>query len=106
MLPKVNSARDLDCVSREIYSASALHSSRDAHEIRLVASIESAKSLFNLGSIASWQSEHGPLHGGKLSVLLVSVLSSRSICKIRHVSSSPQKTVSAAQDLGHGRCDT
>ncbi|KAH9950562.1 citrate lyase beta subunit [Amylocystis lapponica] len=70
VLPKVNSARDLDYVSREIYSASALQFTREPHPLRLVASIESAKSLFNLGSIARWQSEHGPALGGKLVALL------------------------------------
>ena len=39
--------------------------------MRLVTSIESAKSLWNLGSIAGWKSEYGSDLGGTLSALLV-----------------------------------
>lgn len=40
--------------------------------INIVASIESARALFNIGEIASWKSEFGPLLGGRLTALLVS----------------------------------
>lgn len=38
--------------------------------MQLVASIESARALFHIGEIAGWQSEFGPLLGGKLVALL------------------------------------
>jgi hypothetical protein len=39
-----------------------------------VPSIESARALWNLGSIAGWKSEYGPELGGNLSALLVRFL--------------------------------
>jgi citrate lyase subunit beta-like protein len=71
VLPKIHSAQDLHIVSREIcntYTASP----RDPNKspLRIVASIESAKSLWNIGTIAAWKSEYGPHLGGSLSALL------------------------------------
>ncbi|KAG1861800.1 Pyruvate/Phosphoenolpyruvate kinase-like domain-containing protein [Suillus subalutaceus] len=69
VLPKIHSVRDLHHVSR------AIRTSRDrtstSFPIRIVASVESARSAWNLGEIASWTSEYGPDAGGKLGALLV-----------------------------------
>lgn len=72
VLPKVHSALDLHHVSRAIYVASNLQSVRDptAQPLRLVASIESARSMINLREIAAWQSEYGRPLGVTLSALL------------------------------------
>jgi len=72
VLPKVNSAQDLHHVCREVYSASQMSRIRDPQKqpLRLVASIESARSLVRLGEIAGWQSEYGPSLGVSLSALL------------------------------------
>ena len=73
VLPKVHSAQDLHHVSEEVYMAYRAHKSRSTDEppVQLVASIESAKAMHNLGEIASWQSTWGAAQGGKLSALLV-----------------------------------
>ncbi|OAX33381.1 Phosphoenolpyruvate/pyruvate domain-containing protein, partial [Rhizopogon vinicolor AM-OR11-026] len=68
VLPKIHSVRDLHHVSRAIRSARA--GSSTPFPIRIVASIESARSAWNLGEIASWTSEYGPDAGGKLGALL------------------------------------
>ncbi|KAJ7644283.1 citrate lyase beta subunit [Roridomyces roridus] len=52
VLPKVHSAEDLDRISE------AIHAVRGA-PLGLVASIESARAMFNLGSIAAWKSQSG-----------------------------------------------
>jgi hypothetical protein len=39
--------------------------------INFVASIESARALYNIGTIAAWRSVYGPEKGGKLMALLV-----------------------------------
>ncbi|KAL6302803.1 Pyruvate/Phosphoenolpyruvate kinase-like domain-containing protein [Sparassis latifolia] len=72
VLPKVQSALDLHHVSREIHTAMQMNSVRDPlqHPLRLVASIESARSLFRLEEIAGWKSEYGPALGGSLAALL------------------------------------
>ncbi|KAH9841516.1 citrate lyase beta subunit [Rhodofomes roseus] len=72
VLPKVHSVQDLDHVSRMIYSHSQLKTARNPAEqpLRLVASIESARALVNLGTIASWRSEFGPSLQVSLSALL------------------------------------
>lgn len=43
--------------------------------INLVASIESAFALHNVGAIAAWRSVYGPEKGGELRALLASFLS-------------------------------
>lgn len=68
VLPKVHSALDLHHVSRQIHT-----SAPPASPVRIIPSIESAKGMWNLGSIASWSSEHGAEQGGVLSALLVRV---------------------------------
>ncbi|KIJ59476.1 hypothetical protein HYDPIDRAFT_33164 [Hydnomerulius pinastri MD-312] len=65
VLPKIHSVRDLHYVSRVIRKSNTAHSS-----LRIVASIESARSVFGLGEIASWKSEFGVQHGGRLAALL------------------------------------
>lgn len=73
VLPKVHSVQDLHHVSEEIYIAYKAHKLRDADgpPVQLVASIESAKAMHNLGEIASWQSRWGAATGGTLAALLV-----------------------------------
>ena len=73
VLPKIHSAQDLHHVSEEIYMTYRAHKFRSADEppVQLVASVESAKAMYNLGEIASWQSTWGSAMGGKLSALLV-----------------------------------
>jgi citrate lyase subunit beta-like protein len=65
--------QDLQYVSREIYTSFQSESFRNPAEspLHIVASIESARSVWNLGDIAAWKSEHGPELGGTLSALLV-----------------------------------
>ncbi|KAI0754918.1 Pyruvate/Phosphoenolpyruvate kinase-like domain-containing protein [Daedaleopsis nitida] len=72
VLPKVHSAQDLHHVSEEIYMAYRAHKFRspDGPPVQLVASIESARAMYNLGEIASWQSRWGEGSGGKLAALL------------------------------------
>ncbi|EPT05192.1 hypothetical protein FOMPIDRAFT_1155851 [Fomitopsis schrenkii] len=72
VLPKVHSVHDLHHVSRVIRSHSQFKSTRDPTEqpLRIVASIESARALVNLGTIAGWQSEFGPSLRVSLSALL------------------------------------
>ncbi|KAJ2978562.1 hypothetical protein NUW54_g11267 [Trametes sanguinea] len=72
VLPKVHSVQDLNQVSEEIFLAYKGHKFRDPDgpPVRLVASIESARAMYNLGDIASWQSQYGDALGGKLSALL------------------------------------
>lgn len=64
VLPKVHSADDLHQISKQMSLSSVF-------PLRLVASIESAKAMWNLGAIAEWKSSHGPEKGGALSALLV-----------------------------------
>ncbi|TFK48694.1 citrate lyase beta subunit [Heliocybe sulcata] len=71
LMPKIHSAADLDIVSEQI------HRSRDQrpsgsleHNLNIIASIESAKGLWNVGEIAGWQSKHGPVLGGRVNALL------------------------------------
>ncbi|KAI0801738.1 Pyruvate/Phosphoenolpyruvate kinase-like domain-containing protein [Irpex lacteus] len=72
VLPKIHSAKDLDTVSSEIFAAlwSGIASKDRYTPINLVASIESAKALYNIGEIASWKSTFGPNLGGQLTALL------------------------------------
>ncbi|KAJ7164637.1 Pyruvate/Phosphoenolpyruvate kinase-like domain-containing protein [Mycena crocata] len=72
VLPKVHSAEDLHYVSSEIHAASrALGGSLETSgtSLGLIASIESARASWNLGTIAAWKSEFGQL-GGTLTALL------------------------------------
>lgn len=66
VLPKVNSAQALHHVSRTVrkYAASPV-------PLHVVASIESARAVWNLKEIASWESDFGAQQGGKLMALLV-----------------------------------
>jgi hypothetical protein len=50
---------------------------RAKETINLVASIESAFSLHNVGAIAAWKSMYGPEKGGELRALLVNFHTSR-----------------------------
>lgn len=68
VLPKIHSARDLHHVSRAVRTSRARTST--PFPIRIIASVESARSAWNLGEIASWASEYGPDVGGKLGALL------------------------------------
>lgn len=81
MLPKIHSAQDLNTVSRQIYAhlqSTAVANGR-TKPVNIVASIESARALVHVGEIAAWQSEFGPVLGGKLVALLVRVSPSISL---------------------------
>ncbi|EGN98040.1 hypothetical protein SERLA73DRAFT_182896 [Serpula lacrymans var. lacrymans S7.3] len=72
ILPKIHAPEDLHYVSRVIRNSLVHESSRDPSisPLNIVASIESARSTYNLGNIASWKSEYGPITGGRLRSLL------------------------------------
>ncbi|KAI0766424.1 Pyruvate/Phosphoenolpyruvate kinase-like domain-containing protein [Trametes elegans] len=72
VLPKVHSVQDLDHVSEEIFVTYKANKFRDPYgpPVQIVASVESAKAMYNLGAIAGWQSRYGPALGGQLSALL------------------------------------
>ena len=65
MLPKIHSVEDLEIV------AEAMEAIGTKGIINFVASIESARALYNIGTIAAWRSVYGPEKGGKLAALLV-----------------------------------
>ncbi|KAI0050360.1 citrate lyase beta subunit [Auriscalpium vulgare] len=65
VLPKVHSVHDLHTVSSAIQSVGA-----PSREINLVASIESARSLWGIGDIAAWKSADKGGIGGRLAALL------------------------------------
>ncbi|KAL1745119.1 Pyruvate/Phosphoenolpyruvate kinase-like domain-containing protein [Schizophyllum fasciatum] len=67
VLPKINSTKDLNHVSAAIRELTRVDPGR---ALNLVASVESAQALWNIGSIGHWKSEHGALMGGRLSALL------------------------------------
>lgn len=69
ILPKIHSTTDLDYVSDAV--AVARHQLEKPF-LSVIPSIESAKGMWNLGSIASWKSSHGGIAGGTLNALLVS----------------------------------
>jgi citrate lyase subunit beta-like protein len=64
VLPKIHSSQDLHHVSRQIH----LHTKSES-PLHIIASIESARGLWNIGEIAAWKSEYGIL-GGHLGALL------------------------------------
>lgn len=66
MLPKIHSAEDLEIVTDAMEAFG-----RAKGTINFVASIESARALYNVGTIAAWRSMYGPEKGGKLMALLV-----------------------------------
>ncbi|KAI6005357.1 Pyruvate/Phosphoenolpyruvate kinase-like domain-containing protein [Pisolithus marmoratus] len=65
VLPKINSTEDLDHVSHAIHQ----HSTSSCPP-RIVASIESARSVWNLREIVQWKSKFGVQKGGQLGALL------------------------------------
>ncbi|KAF8630935.1 hypothetical protein AX17_005292 [Amanita inopinata Kibby_2008] len=68
VVPKVNSTADLDAVSRELHQL--FKKSPRKVPVRIITSVESAKAVWNLSSIARWKSKYGALSGGVLSALL------------------------------------
>ena len=66
MLPKIHSVDDLEIVTDAMEAFG-----RARGTINFVASIESARALYNIGTIAAWRSVYGPEKGGKLMALLV-----------------------------------
>ena len=72
ILPKIHSYHDLDYVSDAVSSSSRGFSQRSS--LQIVPSIESARGMFNLGTIAGWKSNHNPQVGGELSAILVRFL--------------------------------
>ena len=71
MLPKIHSVEDLEMVTDAMEAFG-----RAKGTINFVACIESARALYNIGTIAAWRSVYGPEKGGKLMALLVNFLSS------------------------------
>lgn len=69
VLPKVHASSDLDFVSELLSSGPRAAVSSDP--IRLVASMESARAVWDIGAIASWKALKGAEAGGLLSALLV-----------------------------------
>lgn len=69
VLPKIHSSEDLDVVSDKV---AVSRGKLQDPSLNIIPSIESAKGMFNLGSIAQWKSIHGPDAGGNLNSLLVS----------------------------------
>ncbi|KAJ8509117.1 hypothetical protein ONZ45_g8686 [Pleurotus djamor] len=67
VLPKIHSAQDLHHVSRAIHTLA--RASREP-PLKIIPSIESARGLWNIGSIASWKSEYAPESSGVISALL------------------------------------
>lgn len=72
ILPKIHSRQDLDYVSDLVSSSSRGFSQHP--NLQIVASIESARGIWDLGSIAGWKSNHNPQVGGELSAILVRFL--------------------------------
>ncbi|KAI6114149.1 citrate lyase beta subunit [Pisolithus sp. B1] len=68
VLPKINSIEDLDRVSRTIRQ----HSTSSCPP-RIVASLESARSIWNLRDIVQWKSKFGAQKGGQLGALLACI---------------------------------
>lgn len=74
-MPKIHSPDDLHTVSRQITTSLQSLGKQgvlESHPINIVASIESAKALFNIGQIAGWKSELSP-GSGNLAALLVRI---------------------------------
>ena len=67
VLPKVNSPRDLDFVSKCISESQIARSL----PLRIVASIESATALWHIGDIANWRSDSNGSARSVLTALLV-----------------------------------
>jgi citrate lyase subunit beta-like protein len=72
VLPKVHTAQDLHHISRAVMTASRI--THRHFPLQFITSIESARGMWNLGTIAGWKSEYGPELGGRLSALLVGAL--------------------------------
>ncbi|KAH8114622.1 citrate lyase beta subunit [Phellopilus nigrolimitatus] len=72
VLPKIHSPEDLDVVSAHVAFGSTPGGSGVARSqpMRIVASIESARALWDVGRIAAWHTIHGPEAGGVLTALL------------------------------------
>ena len=73
ILPKIHSHQDLEYVSNAVAVFSSRGSSQRPN-LQIVPSIESARGIWNLGSIAGWKSNHNPQVGGELSAILVRFL--------------------------------
>ncbi|KAL5520024.1 hypothetical protein ACEPAG_1684 [Sanghuangporus baumii] len=69
VLPKIHSVSDLDDVAELVSWASSSSSAHRSQPLRLVASIESARALWDIGKIASWKAHNGPTGGILVSLL-------------------------------------
>jgi len=65
VLPKIHSVEELETVTEAIEAFG-----RAKGTIHFVATIESARALHNIGTIAAWRSVYGPEKGGELRALL------------------------------------
>lgn len=68
ILPKIHSTKDLDYVSRCLYDVYMTTDRENA--VNIIPSIESARAMINLRSIAGWGSNLGRQMGGRLGALL------------------------------------
>ena len=80
ILPKIHSTADLDDVAELVSWASSSSSAHRTQPLRLVASIESARALWDVGKIAAWKSHNGPT-GGILVSLLVRIARAYNVSK-------------------------
>ncbi|KAF9568806.1 beta subunit of citrate lyase [Agrocybe pediades] len=108
ILPKIHSPEDLDVVSDRV---AASRGKLQDPVLNIIPSIESAKGMFNLGSIAQWKSIHGPDSGGLLNALLfaaedycadTSIVRTRSLRELLYTRS---QIVIAARAFGLGAID-
>lgn len=68
ILPKIHSTKDLDYVSRCLYDVYMTTDRENA--VNIIPSVESARAMINLRSIAGWGSNLGRQMGGRLGALL------------------------------------
>jgi len=69
ILPKIHGTKDLDYASRCLYEV-YMTTDRE-NSVNIIPSIESARAMINLESIAGWGSSLGRQMGGQLGALLV-----------------------------------
>ena len=74
ILPKIHSHQDLDYVADAVAVFCPSRGVSQGPNLQIIPSIESARGLWNLGSIAGWKSSHNPQMVGELSAILVRFL--------------------------------
>lgn len=69
ILPKIHDTKDLDYASKCLYDV-YMTTDRESF-VNIIPSVESARAMINLESIAGWGSNLGRQMGGQLGALLV-----------------------------------